>query len=184
MKTNFFTIKYLLSLFFVAAITFFPFQSQVAPNPPENKDGVREIESEFYLNARQITFEGPKSGEGYFSADGTKMILQSERTPDNPFYQMFLLDLKSGKMNRLSPGNGKTTCGWIHPGLKKAMWSSTHLDPEWEKKQKEEWVARKNPVKGKYAWAFDEQYDIFESDLAGGHVKRLTKELGYDAEGS
>ncbi len=184
MKTNFFAIRYLLSLFFIVSITFFPFQSQVAPVPPENKEGIRELESEFYSNARQITFEGPKSGEGYFSADGTKMIFQSERTLDNPFYQMFLLDLKSGKINRLSPGNGKTTCGWIHPGLKKVMWSSTHLDPEWEKKRKEEWVTRKNPVKGKYTWAFDEQYDIFESDLSGGHIKRLTKELGYDAEGS
>ena len=30
-------------------------------------------------NKKQITFEGPKSGEGYFSADGKKMIFQSER---------------------------------------------------------------------------------------------------------
>lgn len=171
-------------LFFIIFSTLFPISSQLAPNPIELKDTIRDLGVEFYTNQRQITFEGPKSGEGYFSADGKKMILQSERHPNNPFYQMYVLDLKSGKVDRISPGQGKTTCGWIHPNLKKAMWSSTHLDPEWEKKQKEELETRKNPVKGKYSWSYDEQYDIFESALDGKNVKRLTKELGYDAEGS
>lgn len=173
-------------LFFIFSVILLPISSQLAPNPTgaEVKDTVRDLGVEFYTSQRQITFEGPKSGEGYFSADGTKMILQSERHPNNPFYQMYILDLKSGKVDRLSPGQGKTTCGWIHPNLKKAMWSSTHLDPEWEKKQKDEVESRKNPVKGKYSWSYDEQYDIFESTLDGKNIKRLTKELGYDAEGS
>ena len=44
-------------------------------------------------NARQLTFEGLRAGEGYFSADGSQMIFQSEREADNPFYQMYLMDL-------------------------------------------------------------------------------------------
>lgn len=176
-------------LFFIFSVILLPNSSQLAPNPTatrsaEIKDSVRDLGGEFYTHQRQITFEGPKSGEGYFSADGTKMILQSERHHGNPFYQMYILDLKSGNIDRISPGQGKTTCGWIHPNLKKAMWSSTHLDPEWEKKQKEEFETRKNPVKGKYSWSYDEQYDIFESTLDGKNIKRLTKDLGYDAEGS
>lgn len=171
-------------LFFIFSVVLLPTGSQLAPRLDQVKDSVRDFEIEFFSNQRQITFEGPKSGEGYFSADGTKMILQSERHPNNPFYQMYILDLKSGKIDRLSPGQGKTTCGWIHPNLKKAMWSSTHLDPEWEKKQKQEYDSRKNPVKGKYSWSYDEHYDIFESTLDGKNIKRLTKELGYDAEGS
>jgi Tol biopolymer transport system component len=134
--------------------------------------------------AKQITFVGPKSGEGYFSADGKKMIFQSEREPNNPFYQMFIMDLESGNVQRLSPGNGKTTCGWVHPNMQKVMWSSTHLDAQIPVKVKEELSIRANPVKGRYSWSFDDHFDIFESDLDGKKVKRLTKEKGYDAEGS
>lgn len=135
-------------------------------------------------NAKQITFVGPKSGEGYFSADGKKMVFQSEREPNNPFYQMFIMDLESGSVQRLSPGQGKTTCGWIHPNMQKVMWSSTHLDKKIQAKVKEELALRANPVKGRYSWSFDEHFDIFESNLEGKNQKRLTKELGYDAEGS
>lgn len=135
-------------------------------------------------NQKQITFVGTRSGEGYFSADGKKMIYQSEREEGNPFYQMFVLDLESGKSSRISTGFGMTTCGWIHPGLKKAMWSSTHLDKKFNEKVKAEYSERAQPVKKRYSWSYDDQYDIFESDLNGKHVKQLTKELGYDAEGS
>lgn len=135
-------------------------------------------------NSRQITFEGPRSGEGYFSADGTKMIFQSERVEGNPFYQMFILDLKTGKTNLVSTGVGKTTCGWIHPNMQKVMWSSTHADKNSAEKVKAEYEERKKPVKGRYSWSFDDQFDIYESDLHGKKVKRLTKAPGYDAEGS
>lgn len=135
-------------------------------------------------DVRQLTFVGPKSGEGYFSPDGTKMIFQSEREPGNPFYQIYIMDLVSGNTHRVSPGHGKTTCGWIHPNMKRVMYSSTHLDPETKKKTAEEFESRKNPVKGRYAWSFDENYDIFTSDIDGKNIRRLTKEKGYDAEGS
>lgn len=135
-------------------------------------------------DARQITFVGPRSGEGYFSADGKKMIFQSEREPGNPFYQMYVLDLASGQTTRISPGEGKTTCGWIHPNLKKAMWSSTHADSNIKDKVKTELAERAKPIKGRYSWSFDEEFEIYESDLHGKHLKQLTKERGYDAEGS
>ncbi|WII71078.1 M28 family peptidase [Bdellovibrio sp. 22V] len=134
--------------------------------------------------ARQMTFVGPKSGEGYFSPDGKKMIFQSEREPGNPFYQMYILDLVKGTTTRVSPGLGKTTCGWIHPSMKKVLYSSTHLDPETKKKTQDEYDNRKKAVKARYSWSFDENYDIFSSDLQGKNVVRLTKEKGYDAEGS
>nr|BFD66914.1 M28 family peptidase [Bdellovibrio sp. HAGR004] len=133
---------------------------------------------------RQITFAGPKSGEGYFSPDGTKMIFQSERHAGNPFYQMYILDLKSGQTTLVSPGKGKTTCGWIHPSMKKVLYSSTHLDPQTDRKAQEEFENRKKAVKARYSWSFDENYDIFSSDLKGQGVLRLTKEKGYDAEAS
>ncbi len=157
------------------------------PEPPKKEDWLQKItehNDKLISHTKQITFEGAKAGEGYFSPDGKKMIFQSERFDGNPFYQMYLMDLLTGKTELLSTGKGKTTCGWIHPSMKKVMWSSTHLDPDATTKQKAEYENRKKPVQGKYSWSYDEYFDIFESDLHGKNVKRLTKELGYDAEGS
>lgn len=134
--------------------------------------------------SRQLTFTGPRSGEGYFSADGKKMIFQSEREPGNPFYQMYVMDLTTGKTARLSPGQGKTTCGWIHPDLKHALWSSTHDDKAIPKKVQEELDSRKQTVKQKYSWSFDEEFEIYSSDLKGRNRRQLTKAKGYDAEAS
>ncbi len=135
-------------------------------------------------NSKQLTFVGPRSGEGYYSQDGKKMIFQSEREPGNPFYQMFILDLATGQSTRVSTGEGKTTCGWIHPNMKKVLWSSTHLDPKIKEKVNSEYADRAKPVKGRYSWSFDEEFDLFESDLSGHHIRQLTHEKGYDAEGS
>lgn len=143
-----------------------------------------EQKSEFITNIKQLTFAGAKSGEGYFSADGKKMIYQSDRDLDNPFYQIYVVDLANGNSERISTGSGKTTCGWIHPNLKQALWSSSHLDPDFKKKKEQELENRKKLTKEKYSWSFDEHFDIFSSDLQGKNVKRLTKTLGYDAEAS
>lgn len=134
--------------------------------------------------ARQLTFVGPRAGEGYFSADGREMIFQSERDPNNPFYQIYLMNLETGKTQRVSPGKGQTTCAWIHPTQDKVMFSSTHLDPQNSEKVKKELESRKSGVKAKYSWSYDETYDIFEYSKSGRFLRRLTKEKGYDAEGS
>ncbi|MFN7453780.1 MAG: M20/M25/M40 family metallo-hydrolase [Pseudobdellovibrionaceae bacterium] len=140
--------------------------------------------SPFFKNMKQITFEGPRAGEGYFSADGQKMVFQSERHEGNPFYQIYLLDLKSGETQKISTGAGNTTCAWIHPDKRRIMFSSTHLDPGFNEKVKAELAERASPVKKRYSWSYDEYYDIFERDLKTQKLKRLTKEKGYDAEGS
>ena len=87
-------------------------------------------EARFLTNTRQLIFEGKRSGEGYFSPDGGKLIFQSEREEGNPFYQMYLLDLSSGDTTRVSPGIGKTTCGFFQPGTNRVLFASTHADPD------------------------------------------------------
>src|SRR3954462_1372558 len=87
-------------------------------------------ESRFISNARQLVLEGKRSGEGYFSPDGKKLIFQSEREPENPFFQQYILDLESGETTRVSPGKGKTTCGFFQPGTDRVLFSSTQADPE------------------------------------------------------
>lgn len=142
-----------------------------------------ETKSPFIINPHQITFVGPRAGEGYFSADGEEMVFQSERYDGNPFYQIYKLNIKTGKTELISTGKGQTTCSWIHPSKKKIIYSSTHLDPEFEAKAKAEYALRQQPTQ-KYSWSFDDQYDIFEKDLKTGALKNLTHTKGYDAESS
>lgn len=135
-------------------------------------------------NARQLTFEGKRAGEGYFAADGKSMIFQSEREADNPFYQIYLMDLETGDIDRVSNGVGKTTCAWVHPDGGKALFSSTHFDPEALSKVEAEIDFRASGKKRRYAWDYDPAFEIVAADLATGGYTRLTDVKGYDAEGS
>jgi Tol biopolymer transport system component/Zn-dependent M28 family amino/carboxypeptidase len=142
-----------------------------------------ETGDRFIKNARQLTYDGRRSGEGYFSPDGRYFIFQSERDPANPFYQIFMLDLETGDMHRVSPGTGKTTCSFFRPGTDRVLYASTHLDPNAEKEQKEELERRAQGKERRYAWDYDETFDIFSANRDGSDIKRLTEARGYDAEG-
>ncbi len=141
-------------------------------------------EADFLTNTRQLTYDGKRAGEGYFSADGRKLVFQSEREPANPFYQIYLMDLETGDTSRVSPGTGKTTCAWLHPDGKRVMFASTHEDTAAKAKQDAELKDRAEGKMKRYAWDYDEQYELFESALDGAAPKNLTHALGYDAEGS
>jgi len=143
----------------------------------------RESEGRLLSRVRKLTFAGKRSGEGYFSTDGKKLIYQSERLPDNPFYQIYLLDLESGDNELVSTGTGKTTCAWIHPNGSRVMFASSHEDPEAKAKQKAELAFRESGKARKYSWDYDDWYDIHEKDLKTGTLRNLTKAQGYDAEG-
>ena len=157
----------------LAAFAVFVVQSSAAQN-----------EQNFLSNTRQLTFEGKRSGEGYFSADGKALTLQSEREPDNPFYQIYTLDLESGETRRVSPGLGKTTCSFFSPGGNQVLFASTHLDPKASDKQKAELDFRASGKERRYSWDYDEQMDIFVARRDGADLRRLTIASGYDAEGA
>jgi len=53
--------------------------------------GLLGEEANILSNIRQLTFEGKRSGEGYFGPNGNLMVFQSEREPKNPFYQIYLM---------------------------------------------------------------------------------------------
>jgi hypothetical protein len=141
-------------------------------------------EKDFLKNIRQLIYDGNRSGEGYFSDDGKKLIFQSERELDNPFYQIYILDFETGDIKRVSPGYGKTTCSYFQWNGNRVLYASSHLDPEARKKQKEELDFRASGQKKRYAWDYEPEMDIFSSLSDGSDIKQLTKELGYDAEGS
>lgn len=149
-----------------------------------------EAKEKTYLrNIRQLTHDFVRAGEGYFSPDGRTIIFQAEeKTTGNPFYQIFTMDLATGRIQRVSPGIGKTTCPYFHPAGKKIIYASSHLDQDAKAKYKPEYDARdeerKQGIRRRYRWDFDPAMDIFEASPDGTALKRLTDSPGYDAEGS
>ena len=143
-----------------------------------------KAEATLLSGIRQLTFEGLRAGEGYFSADGKKMVFQSEREEGNPFYQIYQLDLETGDTERVSPGQGKTTCAWIHPDGKRIMFASTHENAASGEQQKAEYAERESGKARKYSWDYDSEFELYEHDPATGENKNLTKTEGYDAEGA
>ncbi len=141
-------------------------------------------ETTFLTKIRQLTFDGARTGEGYYSVDGRWFVFQSERDPKNPFYQIFLMDRESGDVELISPGYGKSTCAWVHPDGNRVMYASTQFDPDALAKQQSEIDFRASGQKRRYSWDYDSTYDLVVFDRTGKTYSRLTKEEGYDAEGS
>jgi TolB protein len=140
-------------------------------------------------NIRQVTRDFARAGEGYFSPDQKQIIFQAEeKDSGNPFYQIFVMDLASGRYRRVSPGVGKTTCAYFAPDGKKIIFASSHLDPDAKSHYAEELARReeerKTGKRRRYLWDFDPYMDIFEANPDGSELKRLTDAKGYDAEGS
>ncbi len=150
-------------------------QPAAAPTSPAG-------ESTFLAEIRQLTYEGKRAGEGYFSPDGKALIFQSEREATNPFYQIYLLDLESGDTHRVSPGTGKTTCSFFRPGTDEVLFASTHHDPTAVRQQEEELQFRATGQQRRYSWDYDEGMDLFSARRDGSDVRQLTRERGYDAE--
>ena len=110
-----------------------------------------ELESRFLTKTRQLTVEGRRAGEGYFSKDGRQMVFQSEREKGNPFYQIYVMDFDTGDLERISPGQGKTTCAWIHPDGNQVLFASTHEDPDAVTEQEDEIRARLEGTQRRYS---------------------------------
>ncbi len=87
-----------------------------------------------------------------------------------------MLDLKTGRTQRVSDGKGRTTCGYFYDHDQRILFASTHLggdscppEPDYSKG---------------YVWAVYPSYDIFTAKPDGSDPKRLTDTPGYDAEGT
>ncbi|MDG2220348.1 MAG: M28 family peptidase, partial [Rubripirellula sp.] len=173
-----------MMLRYVAACLLISLPSLLPGQDPGDAPEEAGQESEWLSDVRQITFEGRRAGEGYFSADGSRMVFQSERDRANPFYQIYVTDLKTGDLTKISPGHGKTTCAWIHPSGDRVLFSSTHEDPEAVEKQNAEIELRNSGQQRRYSWDYDPNYELYGKALANGEITRLTNARGYDAEGS
>jgi Tol biopolymer transport system component len=123
-----------------------------------------------------------RAGEGYFSPDGGQMIFQAEMDETNPFFQIFMMDLATGEMHRVSPGTGKTTCSFFRPGTSEVLFASSHHDPEAVRKQEAEIEFRAVGGRRRGAWDYEPMMDIFVSRRDGSDLVNLSNTYGYDAE--
>jgi Tol biopolymer transport system component len=143
-------------------------------------------ERDFLTRVRRLTVDGRRAGEGYWSPDGRRLVFQSEREADNPFYQIYTIDLTTGETRRISPGIGKTTCAFFRPapgGAVEIQFASTHADPRSRQLQEEELAFRASGQERRYAWDYDPEMDIYVHHEKTGDTRRLTTARGYDAEG-
>ena len=141
-------------------------------------------ERELLSRVRRLTLEGRRAGEGYWSADGRRLVFQSEREPGNPFYQIYTLTMASGETMRVSPGYGKTTCAFFHPTTGDVLFASTHHDPRSKELQKEELDFRASGQERRYSWDYDPEMELYVHNAKSGASTRLTNARGYDAEAS
>ncbi len=136
-------------------------------------------ESVYLSNIRQLTSQDmgyQNAGEAYFSPDGRTIIYQA--TPmGQTEYQIYSMNLNTGKTKMISTGKGACTCAFFHPHKNKIIFASTHLNPNPDRPQKD-------ADSDGYKWKFNPHMDIFEADPDGSHLRRLTDSPGYDAEGS
>jgi TolB protein len=153
--------------------------------PLAAQETTNSIEGQYLSNIRQVTSGMVKAGEGYFSPDGKQIIYQAQPL-DYPFYQIYTQPLSGGTPRRLSTGRGRTTCSYFHPTENKVLFSSSHEDPNLDKTEtdarKEEEENKKAGRRPRYKWDFDPYTEIYEADLQGNILKKLTDVKGYDAE--
>ncbi len=133
---------------------------------------MRTPEEKHLRNVRQLTFGG-QNAEAYFSADGRKLIFQSQR--DNlKCDQIFIMNTDGSDAHMVSTGKGRTTCAYFFPDGKHILYSSTHAaspecppPPDWSKG---------------YRWAIYPTYEIYVANPDGSNPKALTHNQGYNAE--
>jgi Tol biopolymer transport system component len=138
--------------------------------------GVRAVPADsgerHLTNVRQLTFGG-ENAEAYFSADGKYLTFQG-RTDTNGCDQQYVVRVADGGgLTRVSPGDGKVTCGFFYGNDERVLFGSTHG------------AARGCPAppdrsKG-YVWKLDD-YDIYTARRDGSDLRRLTSYGVYTAE--
>ncbi len=133
-------------------------------------------------NVRQLTFGGDNA-EAYLSKDGKYLVFQ-KTDPKNRIMcdQIWIGKVPTKASEKFEPklistGTGRTTCAFFYPDGKSVLYASTHfVSNECPP------VPDRSKYGNKYIWPIYESMDIFQADLNGKIIKRLTNTNGYDAE--
>ena len=132
---------------------------------------------ELYLrNIRQVTFPFmgfERAGESYFSPDGQSIIFQAVPQGAKQ-YQIYTMDLAAGVPQLVSTGKGACTCGFYRPDGAKILFASSHEAPPLLVENREN-----SPH---YHWEFTPYMNLYEANLDGSGLRRLTSGPAYHAE--
>ena len=158
----------------VVSLAVFVAARQAAPGPaPVKTPGslLAPGEEKFLANVRQLTFGG-QNAEAYWSADGNRLIFQSDGG-DLPCDQIFTMNADGSDRRRVSNGQGKTTCSYFFPSGDRILYGSTfRASPDCPPK----------PDRSRgYVWALDD-YDIYTARSDGSDIRPLFSSPAYDAE--
>jgi TolB protein len=156
----------------MSRIFVFVFIFTIAVGAPAQTDPLAVKGERHLANIKQLTFGG-ENAEAYFSFDGKKLIFQSKREPYK-CDQIFSMNIDGSNLQRVSNGEGRTTCSYFFKGGKRVLYASTFGG-------KKECPPPPDYSKG-YVWAIYPDYDIYTSNPDGSDIKVLTSAKGYDAE--
>ena len=148
-------------------------------NKPAQSTGLIYPEEVHFASLKQITFGGDNA-EAYWSFDDQQIIFQSNNAQwgvgcDQLFLMPREAEYSTSQPPMVSTGQGRTTCAYFLPDNQHFVYASTHEGGQ----DCPEAPLRKE---GKYVWPIYSTYDIYQADLSGTIVKKLTDTLGYDAE--
>jgi len=133
---------------------------------------LRRGEEKFLANVRQLT-HGGQNAEAYWSADGRRIIFQSNDEGRLPCDQIFIMNADGSGKHLVSNGKGKTTCSYFFPSGDRILYASTFRVAE---------SCPPPPDRSRgYVWALDD-YDIYTARPDGGGVRPLFSSAAYDAE--
>ena len=128
-------------------------------------------EERFLANVRQLTFGG-QNAEAYWSADGERLIFQSN-AGNLPCDQIFTMKADGSDRRRVSNGEGKTTCSYFFPSGDRILYGSTFRAST---------ACPPPPDRSRgYVWALDD-YDIYTAKSDGSDLRPLFASPAYDAE--
>ena len=135
----------------------------------EGPDSARE---KHLSNIRALT-DGGENAEAYFSFDGHDLIFQSTRD-GGACDQIYAMKTDGSGLQRISNGQGRTTCSFFYPDKRHVLYASTCLGGKA--------CPQKPDFSRGYVWPVYDTYDIFRANPDGSALTRLTTTPGYDAE--
>lgn len=123
-------------------------------------------------DVRQLTFGG-QNAEGYWSADGSKIIYQT-RQPEYPDEQIFTMNADGSGKKLVSTGKGRCTCSYFLPDMSGIVFSSTH--------ERNEGAQKPVDMSKGYVWMVNPDFAVYRANPDGSNLRVLLKRNGYLAE--
>jgi dipeptidyl aminopeptidase/acylaminoacyl peptidase len=159
-----------------------PAPEQATTTPPAT-DSVQLVHphEKHFKNLRQLS-NGGDVAEAYWSFDGQRLVFQAtvpdwgEECDQIYHFDPFAGDLLGGPPQKVSIHGGRTTCSYFMPGDTTIIFASTHEENAGCPAKPE------RRADGKYVWPIYPSFDIYEADLQGNILRRLTDQPGYNAE--